>query len=701
MAVLTSLAAVAFPAAAGAEPWSFVKTQTDQLGVPGYVAGGQLTPEGNIYTEIAEMGWNHGRSLRRWNQPLRTLDNGRWPVFSSSDTADGVRYRLEVVATEASGAPYAFARVRMTNTTRAAQTARWGARLSWSEGERKGELRRFRFLRPATPVQAGLYNQPGVPEPRSESHSEKNGVISRADAGPVARVPRASSGPPDRPSWKRRLGPGRSDTLEFSMPLARVAAYAPVGDFETARRRAVGSLQTVVGRSMRVDIPEPAVEDAYYASLVNMLVPRYRTESGQWVQTVNKLQYHAFWLRDAAIMTYAFDLVGLRDIAAENLAFFETWQRPDGLFISRPEQYDGFGQALWAYAEHVRITGDSALAKQVLPRVGRAMSWLEQTRRPDPFGLLPVADLQDNELVRGHLAGDNFWALAGARGAVDIARAAGSEDAAARFQKEADSLQASIAARLSPGLAVEPRLDGEGGQDWGNLWAVYPTGVLEPRDPRVSATLDAVRKDFREGIATYRDRRQLHHYLGFRVFQTELLRGEQKKVTRGLYDSLAHTTASYGGFEAGILVDGSRAVDDNMTPHGWWAAEYVTLIRNMLVREDSQGIALGSAIAPRWLEPGRSTAVSGAPTTRGPVSFRLTATRDGARLKWRGPSGVGIRLVVPAGVSNVKAKGLTADGSSIGLPAPSGTLAIEWKRRGGVYDHDAAVEKLKRSYGVK
>ncbi|MBA3301122.1 MAG: hypothetical protein H0T15_04575, partial [Thermoleophilaceae bacterium] len=110
-----------------------------------------------------------------------------------------------------------------------------------------------------------------------------------------------------------------------------------------------------------------------------------------------------------------------------------------------------------------------------------------------------------------------------------------------------------------------------------------------------------------------------------------------------------------------------------------------------------------SAIAPRWLEPGRSTAVSGAPTARGgKVSFRLSAKRAGARLRWSGPAGVRIRLVVPEGVSGVKAKGLSADGRSVGLPSPAGTLAISWKRRDRTpYDHAAAVAKLKRSYGLK
>ena len=55
------------------------------------------------------------------------------------------------------------------------------------------------------------------------------------------------------------------------------------------------------------------------------------------------------------------------DTAAKDLRYFLTWQQPDGLFISRPNQYDGFGQALWAFGDHVRRTGDLKFAQMVMP----------------------------------------------------------------------------------------------------------------------------------------------------------------------------------------------------------------------------------------------------------------------------------------------------------------------------------------------
>jgi hypothetical protein len=194
----------------------------------------------------------------------------------------------------------------------------------------------------------------------------------------------------------------------------------------------------------------------------------------------------------------------------------------------------------------------------------------------------------------------------------------------------------------------------------------------------VTATLAKARAAFREGIATYLAGTDLHGYLGFRVFETELLRGDQRSVVDGLYASLAHTSSTHGGFETGIRVFGKRSVDDNMTPHGWFAAEYVALVRNMLVREDGDGLVLLSALSPQWLQPGCVVALTRAPTVPGRVSFRLRALRDGAVLTWSAPR-VPLRWPVPEWVTAVRAAGLRPDGRTIELPGPRGRLRVHWR----------------------
>jgi hypothetical protein len=317
---------------------------------------------------------------------------------------------------------------------------------------------------------------------------------------------------------------------------------------------------------------------------------------------------------------------------------------------------------------------------------------------------MPRGNPRDNELVGGHLTGDNLWAAAGLERAVLIARAAGQNRTADRWAaqlaefREVLDFRVRRAARRGGGW-IPPTLDGRGGQDWGNLWAAYPVETFDPDSRIVSRTIRHTRADFREGLATWKG--LLHGYLGFRVLQTELRRGEQRDVVAGLYDALAHTTSTHGGFETNIRPYGDRSVSINLTPHGWWAAEYVALLRNMLVREEGSGLVLGSALSPGWLRPGQRIAVRGAPTTRGTVSFELASTEGGATLRWRAdvPEGTPLSMPLPGSARNVQAPGLR--GRTIHLPGRAGQIQLRWTLAGDAPSYRSAVKRLLRNYGSR
>ncbi len=118
------------------------------------------------------------------------------------------------------------------------------------------------------------------------------------------------------------------------------------------------------------------------------------------VQAVNKQQYHAFWIRDLAVITDALDRMGLTATAAQNLPFLGDWQTPEGTFASRPGQGDGS-------AKRSGCSGSTC---------GSAATWRSPSsgrrRRPrrqlgdgadglDPTGLLPASDPKDNEYIAG------------------------------------------------------------------------------------------------------------------------------------------------------------------------------------------------------------------------------------------------------------------------------------------------------------
>ncbi|MFL5894966.1 MAG: hypothetical protein ACJ76Z_07615 [Thermoleophilaceae bacterium] len=725
-ALLLGATTLAAAAPAAAAPYSFLLAPTDQIGVPGYAAATEITPEGYLYTGSAEIVFRYGPHLRAWNVRNRSLADGRYPILHSARADGKLRYSLTTFTAAVAGGPVDFVRVRIHNNGRRSARAGWAIATRWSGGAKKPNgVRRFRFMRPATPSRTGLYYQPGYGWDPGSTYAFKGRAFTR-DGRALYLAPRAPRGfgvghhrgrrHPQQTTvvgttnYRGRIRPGRTVTLDFVVPVVPAdrasgaytqIAHAPFDHYEA---RALGTWRRLLGRAMDVEVPEQKVVDTFYASVMWAAMSRYVAD-GQWVQAVNDLQYHAFWLRDAAAMTSMFDLVGLPDVAAQNLQFFLSWQQPDGLFISRPGQYDGFGQALWSLGRHVELTRDAAFAQGMLPAVGRAMAWLSDARAHDPLGLLPPSDPHDNELVAGHLTGDNLWGVAGARAAAEIARAAGNQKLADDWSADAAAYQATLDASIRQAVKrtggwIPPALDKPGGQDWGNLWPVYPTGIYPPSNDAVRATMRHARARFAEGIATYLDGRDLHDYLGFRVFETDLAAGAQERVVDGLYAELAHTTSTHAGFETGVRVYGSRAVDDDMSPHGWFAAEYATLLRNMLVRERPDGIALMSAVSPAWLKPDEAIAVHDAPTAYGPVSFTLRVKDDGARLEWHAdvPESTQLHWPLPDWAHDVKVDGLEKDGQTVLLNGRSGTLEVRWRLARPAASYDQTVADLKSAY---
>ena len=201
----------------------------------------------------------------------------------------------------------------------------------------------------------------------------------------------------------------------------------------------------------------------------------------------------------------------------------------------------------------------------------------------------------------------------------------------------------------------------------------------------MTRTLARARAGWVEGLPTYGPKHRLHSYLGFRVWETELLRGEQERVLDGLYAALAHTTATHGAAELFARTGSRDEVADNLAPHGWFSAEYVELLRTMLVREEGRGLDLFSVVAPGWVAPGKQVELRSAPTVHGPVSATLRGLPGGAELRWRAEvrAGIPLRWRLPAAARGVELDGRPVRGRVVVLPRRAGVLRVTWRLGSG------------------
>ncbi len=761
------VAAVAVTDARGATPTTgFLSAPTEQLAVPGMAAGAEVTPEGDVYTGWAEYELRFGQRLRWWDQPTRTLPAPGLPLLAGA-LADGpVRYTVTLFAVPVAGVPVVYETVTAANGSGQTREARVAMVLAYTRGRQirgpHGVVSgAFRYERPMSGTTAGAYEQPGQRFSGAFDYTvagrdlDRSGLLlARGPAAPsrtlTTPAPTTPTAPHDGRMFSARLRPHASVSFTWQIPLDPPPVGA--GADHTldampldAARAALRSLwATQEAGMMGIEVPEAKVDATYRAAIAQMLESRIQTPTG-WEQCPNRLQYRAFWIRDAAIESEALDLAGLHAAAAQNLSFVDAFQQADGLFISQAGQYDEWGEALWALAQHAELSGEPAYAAAQLERIGAAIGWLSAASAADPLGLLPASNPDDNELAYGHIAGDDLWAAAGLRSAIAAATLAGesaadtpagqsagtaaatpaeanagaaaeanASTAATPAEANADAtawtavdrrfeaaLDRAIAAAVAREGHIPPVLDAKGGQDWGNYWAAFPVQVLGARSPAVTATLRWARGRMAEGLPTYLGGSELHDYLGFRIFQTELAAGDAADAVAGLYAELVHTTATDGGWETGIAPFGGRASATNLAPHGTFAAEYVALLRNMLVADTpAGGVRLLAGASPAWLGPGQRIAVTGAPTDHGVISFALRSTPREEMLTWHGTLAAGTPLswALPAWARDARTASGPVSGGAIALHGDSGSLTVTFGGRRPAQSYARAIAALNAAY---
>ena len=726
-------------------PFSYYSQSVDEIGEIGAPLATEITPSGSLYTGYGELDFLIGPMMTPMEPRIRTLEKGYLPIVHYSHTQDGIEYGFTFFTAKLDdGTLVNFARVVEKNATnlptRAVLTV--GTRYQ-NDTENGSGTGAHRFRRPVVPEHLGDYSQAGVefnPDwvygfskdaflrsglafylfsdaPDEEMLTPKQYYNTQVDNTQRALhvFPTSLVG---MVSYNNILAPGATRTITIRMPVIPVAEGAETekilqASYEDELAATISNWEQILHAGMEIDVPEAKVSNTFRASLIYDLMARNHV-GDNYIQTVNQLHYHAFWLRDGSDIADMYDLTGYSHYAGQVLDFFARFQKPDGQFLSQLGQYDAQGEVLWAYGEHYRMTHDVAFARSVFPSVERAVEWIETARASDPLHLIPPSDVKDNEYVSGHVTGYNLLALDGIENAAMLADAVGEPAKAAEYRADYAAYRADFVKALERCTAIDggyipPSLDDDcGGQDWGNLLGTYPGHVFAANDPLITETLKKVESKYAEGLTTYGTGRYLHDYLIFKNTMTEIEREDQQQALKDLYATLVHTSSTQEGFEFAVRVWGDRDFADNLPPHGWFAAEYRVALRDMMVRDDEGDVHLLSVMSPAWMGAGKAIRVERAPTEFGEVGFTMTQPDDGSadielNMQWREkPHAIYLHLPWFAEVSGVWVDGKPASEESgeVRIPADARTVRLKWTRRADAPDwsYDEAVQRYEQEY---
>ena len=356
--------------------------------------------------------------------------------------------------------------------------------------------------------------------------------------------------------------------------------------------------------------------------------------------------YRRFWFRDACLMLHALLSIGLSGRCSRSMVLFPERQQQNGYFHSQTGEWDSNGQVLWFYERYRQLTGEKPDEAR-LAVVRKGARWLlgKRVKAPgDPRidGLLPPGFSAEHFGPNDYYYWDDFWAVAGLRGAASLFAAAGEEATGERFARAASGMLADIFRSIA---AIDPakrcraipasphrRLDAGA---IGSLVADYPLQLTEPGDPAIMSTVSFLLENCFQQGGFFQDiiHSGINAYLTIAVAQTLLRAGDPRfpKLIKAVAD-LASPTGQWP--EAIHPRTGGGCMGDGQ--HGWAAAEWVMMMRNLFVREENGGLVIGSGVSKEWLAEGEPPIFFGPTLTPwGGIKVQMERITDKLQVSWQ------------------------------------------------------------------
>ena len=424
----------------------------------------------------------------------------------------------------------------------------------------------------------------------------------------------------------------------------RVPIYDELNPSKRPAVQSPGTWTAALGGLARLTLPDDRLQRLYDLARHNVvLFSPDEVYPGPYT-------YKRFWFRDAVFILHPLLTLGGIERVRRALGQFAPRQRRDGYFLSQEGEWDSNGEVLWMYGRFARLTGESPSAGWTDAAV-KGARWIQRKRLPrdarrPEAGLLPAGFSAEHLGPNDFYYWDDFWAVAGLR---EISRLPGVPPAfAAECAREADEFLATIERSIPAGkqrrfpgaIPASPYRRMDSGAI-GSIVADYPLQLFPAADERILLTADYLRgHSFHGGVFMQNMIHSgLNVYLTIHLAQVWLRAGQPEAVWP-LLDRIADLASSTGQWPEAIHPrTGGGCMGDGQ--HIWAAAEWLMLMRNLLVREEGDRLVLGAGIAPAWLADG-PVALEPTLTPHGPVGVRFTANSLGVEVRldpaWRGPA---------------------------------------------------------------
>ncbi len=611
-----------------AGPFSYLAKPSNLLAIVGQRGATQVTWEGAFYTGAAELCIVAGDPPQPVAVRVKQLGLGRLPIVHYAWQGGDVRYSVSgfaaMVQVGGELVPVNFLRLGMRRMAQARKEgppapALIGCGVRGSGGDHR-----------ATALGVGLSD----PSARHEFAEDSLAVGGAAvcllpEAAPAKRY----AVPAENPSipfsaratlivlWD--LGAAEERQIDLKMPwrpipLSNTDALKTIraAAFDAFADQLAEEWNAKLAEGADLSFPEDKPPNAYAASLAYLLMSVERLPGGP-ARLVHRLRKEPLSPGESTEIIHALEVAGQLPLARECLMGMLDRQESDGC-LSPEGDVRGQAEVITAAGRHYALTGDRDWASGIYPKLQRAVAWLTE------------ALLMQSATRRGKPAApaEQLTVASALAEASDLAAALGHQEDADRWRAQlaATSLPASAEFPALPADAVGPLLRTA---ESALLVSRLPGGGLE--DAQITALCERLHRSYAEGIPA--EEGILSPLAGIEVARLHLVRGEQEQALRDLYGILVHTGSGHEGFASGARAWGDRDSGGDFTPDPVFAAGYVQLVRDLLIREQGDALHLFSALAPGWVQPDKPVGFKNALTTFGTVSAVATLSEKGAQVE--------------------------------------------------------------------
>lgn len=461
-------------------------------------------------------------------------------------------------------------------------------------------------------------------------------------------------------------------------------------------------------------VPDDSVQEMLEACSRNLFQAR-EVRDGRPCFQIGPTWYRGLWMVDGYFILDAARILGFGAEADRAVKAFEAAAKPDGMISFMSAHLKETGIAIAMFVRQAEMSNDWDRLRVKWPLIRRALGYIQGLREKakalpsdhPAHGFLPpsMPDGGVGDMLPEFTTA--LWLLFALKAATSGARQLRLEKDAAEFQSEFDSLMRDFrrfakreARRTAEGIDYLPMImphkewqyrdDASEPDSWRKLsptcctWAlcqaIWPGEVFSADDPLIAQFLQLLEAtDDQQGIpieSGFIWRQGLWTYYASFAAHVWLYAGRADKAVDYLYAFANHASPTRVWREEQTLSSLPMQIDHGDMPHNWASAEFVRLVRHLLVMEKGGDLHLLPGLPESWIVPGKPVVLEKTPTRYGPVSLRLEmksgkiTVRVRRDLKWcLQPGNVWLRL--PARVKTCAVQGRKAavkKGRLIALP---------------------------------